>query len=175
VPLVASITTLLMLDRRLPPRLVALAGAVAVGAVLYWRPVWPLYWPPVLFDFVVAYAFGRTLAAGRTPLIEQFMQLAYSDIPPLLVRHARRITWVWTLVMAALGCATACLIASGHADAWFALANVVGYLLFAGIFVLEYAYRRLCFPPQYHISPFGIARLVCRHPLWRRDGSELAR
>jgi len=126
-----------------------------------------LFLPPVLIPAFGAWLFGHTLAAGRTPLIEQLVGLIHGDGPldPGVPAYARRLTLAWTLVLATLAATNAVLallaqpggvlLALGITPplavplAWWSwLANVWGYVLLAVLFVVEYAWRRRRFPDQ---------------------------
>jgi uncharacterized membrane protein len=131
-------------------------------------PALALYIAPVLVPAFMAWAFGHTLARGRTPVIEQLIRLVH---PPehepeaAIWPYARRLTMAWTilfvalaflnLVLAALAVPDGMLIAAGITpplavpqEWWSWFANVIGYLIVAVFFVLEYAYRRSRFPRQ---------------------------
>ena len=52
----------------------------------------------------LAFLFGRTLRAGRVPLIERIARVSDPELTPALRHYTRRLTVVWTLyfVVAAL-------------------------------------------------------------------------
>jgi uncharacterized membrane protein len=170
---------------------IAVLGAVAImpglsrGRVLAWLcvpvlaagcwfasraaiPMIPLYVAPIFVPLFLAWVFGRTLAAGNTPLIGQFVRFMHRDAeePEQAVWiYARRLTFVWTVffltlssinvVLAALAEPDGLLLASGLRPPitvpqywWSMFANFIGYLLVAVFFVIEYAYRRRRFPQQ---------------------------
>jgi uncharacterized membrane protein len=65
---------------------------------------WPLdIWRviPVCALLWLAYMFGRTLTAGRIPLIERVARVRDLDLPAPLQRYTRRLTWLWTLYFVA--------------------------------------------------------------------------
>lgn len=128
----------------------------------------PLYLPPVLVPAFMAWVFGHTLTKGRTALIEQLVLLLHSkDNPPepAVAVYARRLTLAWTvlfvliatanLVLAATARPEGLLLAAGaqppftvSQESWSLFANLIGYLLVTGFFLVEYAYRRRRFPQQ---------------------------
>jgi uncharacterized membrane protein len=56
----------------------------------------PLLMPPVIIPAAIAITFGRTLPAGRTPLVERDARLSRTGDPGAAVlRYARRVTWAW--------------------------------------------------------------------------------
>jgi uncharacterized membrane protein len=143
--------------------------ALLLGATLHWRPLWMIYLPPTAFDLLIAWLFGRTLMAGRTPLIEQYMRIIHAELPPRLVSYGRLMTGIWTSAMAVLGVLAAVLALLGHALAWSVLVNVVSYLIVAALFVCEWLFRLVWFPaqPMYRSSPLSILRVVVKSRLLR--------
>ncbi len=158
----------------------AITGALAVAASRRW--IWlPLYVPPVLGDAFGAWLFGHTLAAGRTPLIERVVRLLHGGperlLEPAIARYARTLTLAWTVLFCVLG--VTCLVLALFAvpngvlillgftppvavpqTAWSWFANVAAYVITAGFFGLEYAYRRLRFPQQPQRSFFEFVRAL---------------
>lgn len=128
----------------------------------------PLYAAPVLIPAFVAWVFGHTLAKDKIPLIERLVRVLHppeEPLDPAIGPYARRLTLTWTvlliviatinLVLAAVVTPEGLLLAAGYAPpftvsqhTWSWFANVVGYLLVAGFFLIEYAYRRRRFPQQ---------------------------
>jgi len=126
-----------------------------------------LYAPPVVVPAFFSWVFGHTLGQGRTPLIAQFVHLhsAPGSIDPQVWPYARRLTWLWTLllggialtnlVLGALAQPNGLLLIAGVTPpigvaqrTWSWFAHLGGYLLVAACFVFEYAYRRRRFPRQ---------------------------
>lgn len=131
-------------------------------------PALALYVAPVLVPAFMAWVFGRTLAAGDTPLIEQLIRLLHDhgeEPEPAVWSYARRLTAAWTiffialastnLLLAAFAEPNGILLANGMRPPftvpqywWSLFANVIGYVLVAVFFAIEYAYRRYRFPQQ---------------------------
>lgn len=72
------------------PPLDALDAAMAMRAISTLALAW------------LAWFFGSTLRAGRTPLIEQIARIGVAALPPEICRYSRRLTQAWS---AWLGCA----------------------------------------------------------------------
>lgn len=128
----------------------------------------PLYIAPVLVPGFMAGVFGSSLLRGQTPVIAQLIHLMQppGETPEEAVwAYARTLTVAWTtlfvllsvtnLVLALLAEPNGLLLAGGFAppitvpqEWWSLFANVIGYLLVAAFFVIEYAYRRRRFPRQ---------------------------
>ncbi len=137
-----------------------------------------LYAPPVLIPAFMAWGFGHTLLQHQTPLIAQFVRLLHAPddaIDAAVWPYARRLTWVWTLLLsgialtnlllAALIAPDGWLLAAGikppvtvSQQQWSLFANLLGYLLIAAFFVSEYVYRRHRFPHQPHRNFFEFLR-----------------
>jgi len=128
----------------------------------------PLYVPPIVIPAAMAWLFGQTLIAGRTPLIEQFvraMEFPGREPNADVLGYARQLTSVWTallfslalinLLLAAFAEPQGLLLSCGIVplvtvpqEAWSLFANVIAYLIIAVFFVIEYAIRRRRFPQQ---------------------------
>jgi uncharacterized membrane protein len=128
----------------------------------------PLYLPPVVIPAAMAWWFGQTLRANRTPLIEQFvraMELPDREPEAAILSYARQLTGAWAallfslavinLVLAAFATPRGLLLSMGITpavtvpqEAWSWFANFIAYLIVAVFFVVEYAVRRRRFPHQ---------------------------
>jgi uncharacterized membrane protein len=127
-----------------------------------------LFLPPVAINLALCWLFGRTLRAGREPLIARFAALEQGVLTPELAAYARRVTWAWTLLFALAALASAALALSGHRDAWSLFTNFLNYALVAALFLGEYAYRRLRFRAYRHLPPHQLLRNVRRAKLFER-------
>ncbi len=166
----------------------ALVGSVLVLALLARHPngLWlPLYLPPVLLTGMLAWIFGRTLFAGREPLILQFAEIVRNPderLSPAVVHYVRKLTLGWAVLLSTLAmlCLVLALIAVPDGifeqfgiqtglhvahSTWSLFANVLNYLIIAAFFLLEYGYRRLRFPEQPHRSfPEFLQRIALAAP-----------
>lgn len=161
------------LGQRSVPAWLALGPVVAA---LWWlsrstHATLPLYIAPVLVPGFMAGVFGSTLFAGQVPLIEQLIRImepgpdGREEPEPEVLDYARRLTQLWTtffvtlalinLVLGLLAEPDGMLLAAGIAppvtvpELWWSLfANMIGYLLVAAFFLIEYAYRSHRFPRQ---------------------------
>lgn len=181
IALVALVVLLPGLARGSPKAwaaVLATAGALAFAGSRRW--IWlPLYAPPVLGDFFAAWLFGHTLAIGRTPLVESFIQRmrdeAVRPLDPDVAHYARRLTFGWTmlfsvlggtsLVLALLAVPNGVLILLGFSPplpvpqtVWSWFANIAEYGIAAAFFVVEFAYRRVRFPHQRHTDFLSFVR-----------------
>lgn len=143
-----------------------LAALVASG-----RPGLLLLFPPVLLNAAFGSYFARSLAPGRTPLIERVVRALHPEAidEPGVPGYARAVTRMWALLLlmlAAVNLMLALLAAPGGlmlavgltppiavSDAqWSLFANLLNYAIVALVFVAEYAWRRRRFPGQQHRS-----------------------
>lgn len=145
-----------------------LAPAAAAGVLFLVQPdaPWVLYVPPIAINLVLCWLFGRTLSAGRVPLIARFAMLEQGTLSDELAAYTRTLTWLWTLLFALAALASLLLALSGNRDAWSLFTNLVNYLLVAALFVGEFAYRRLRFRNYRHQSPLQLLRNVRRTNLF---------
>ena len=188
LPLTVGAVALLGLVMLLPPlargRSGAWVGLVLLVFACAWMsrasiPVLPLFVAPVLVPAFMAWVFGHTLQAGRMALIEQLIRALHvgsDQVPdPDVFPYARRLTLAWTLLfvtiaslnflLAALAEPDGLLLAGGvrppwtvPLEWWSLFANLIGYLLVAAFFLIEYAYRRRRFPQQPFRNLFDFLR-----------------
>ncbi|MBC7802422.1 MAG: hypothetical protein H7Y16_00985 [Candidatus Parcubacteria bacterium] len=138
----------------------AAIAALATAAVLH-APQVLLFVPPVLINGALAAFFGSSLRAGREPVISAFARLEQGEnLPPELARHARAVTWLWTLLLGAIAVVALALALWSPLETWSLFANVVNYALIAALFVGEYLYRRVRFRKYSHATLAGLLRNV---------------
>jgi len=177
-PLLVAALALLIVMPMLPAltrgSLVAWIAVPAIVTGLWWvshstHATLPLYIAPILVPGFMAGVFGSSLLAGQTPLIEQMIRIMESDhgdVPEETVwAYARNLTRGWTILFIAISATSlvlgllaepdGLLLAAGiqppvtvSQEVWSLFANLIGYLLVAAFFVIEYAYRRQRFPQQ---------------------------
>lgn len=170
-----------------------LLAAIAVGL---WAlhgskvPALLLLAPPVLFTALLSWWFGRSLQAGRVPLISRIVSGMEGCEPPALkpeLKHyTRRLTLAWTVLLAALALANAVLaliavpdgvlmrlgyppLLAVPQDAWSWFANLLNYGIVGGFFLGEYVYRKRRFPDRpYRNFPEFMQRMAALGPgFWR--------
>lgn len=172
-------------------------GVVAVCAAALWHAqqsaVLPvlLLLPPVLFPWLVAWFFARTLRAGQVPLIARIVsameQCPPADLAPALEAYTRGLTRLWALVLAGIGLANLLLgivavpdgllmqlgyrpVVTVSQAAWSWFANLLDYGLAGLLFVIEYIVRMRLFPDRpYRSFPEFARRLGALGPTFWRD------
>jgi uncharacterized membrane protein len=139
----------------------------AACAGLWWlveigggRPL--LYLPSVLIPAVLCWFFGRTLLAGRQPLIATVALAARPGTPDYLLRYSRRLTQLWTAIFAAMGAWDLGLALLGAHALWSFMANCGNYVLVGLVIGGEYLFRRLRFRAYDHPGFAEYLRIVVR-------------
>ncbi|GAB1595169.1 ketosynthase [Lysobacter claricitrinus] len=172
-------------------------ATVALSALALWSaqktvplPV-ALLLPPVVFPWLVAWFFARTLRAGRVPLISRIVAglegCAAADLAPPLKRYTRNLTRLWAIVLLCIGLANCVLgiiavpdgllVRLGYAPVvtvpqivWSWFANLLDYGVAGLLMAVEYVVRMRLFPdrPYKSLSEF-IRRLGALGPAFWRD------
>lgn len=162
---------LLFLARRFPRHrataVVLLAGVVAVVVVF---PFLKLHFTSVFFlehagaQLVLAFLFGRTLAAGREPLVSAFARIVHGHaLSPDEARYTRGVTVAWTIFFCALFASSCFLYLAGLTVAWSTLANILTPILVGAMFVIEYAVRYRILPNVERVGLMGGIHAFSRH------------
>ena len=167
VPLVLAVAIALVLAAGRWWWFAILASGAALYAVVHFDPLWLVYVPPVLLNFLFGICFLSTLRRGHRDLISRFVYLVHGEVPAPIAPYARRLTVVWGCYLIALAL-TALLLAYFAPHEWWSIfANVLSYFLLVGFFVVEYLFRRWRYPAWVHASPLDVARAIRQHGLVR--------
>lgn len=148
----------------------------------------PLLLVPTAFIALVAFVFGRSLTAGRTPLISKIVAALEDEPVPAadLMRYTRGLTaaWAWALaLLAAINLALSLIAVPDGLLAQFGLhppltvtqtqwswfANVFNYGIIGGFFAVEFAIRKRRFPGRYHNFLDFLKQLRKLGPAFWRD------
>ena len=154
--------------RRLGAAILAAVTVALLGGTLVLAPQMLLFAPPVLINAGLSAFFGASLYPGRQPVISVFARLEQGELQPDLARHARLVTWCWTLMLAAIAVSALALAAWAPMETWSLFANVLSYALIAALFTGEYLYRRVRFRHYRHASLAALLRNVRRANLFAR-------
>jgi uncharacterized membrane protein len=100
-----------------------------------------LYLIPVLINAALAVFFGRTLLAGKTPLITQFSILLRGKLVPGALGYTRRVTQLWTLFFVLLALESLLLALFAPLEIWSLFSNILNYLFALLLFTGEYFFR----------------------------------
>ena len=96
--------------------------------------------------------FGRSLRAGREPLITRVAHRIHGSVPPDMARFTRRLTVAWCAFFAGQILVSALLLAFAPHDVWSMFVNLLDLPLLALMFVAQHVYRALCFPRVPRVS-----------------------
>ncbi|KRE94504.1 xanthomonadin biosynthesis protein [Frateuria sp. Soil773] len=146
---------------------------------------------PVLVSALLSWLFGRSLRAGRQPLIARIIEAVEGEsrlAQPGIARYARQLTWFWTMLLAAqavllgvlqalavpgglfarLGRAPPLALPAGWAMGYVHLG---GYALLVAAFLAEYLFRRWHLRHLEHMRLHDLVmRLALRWPQLVRGG-----
>ena len=110
------------------------------------------YAPPLAAFAFMAYFFYRTLQPGSEPLITRVARMEHPDLPEDMARHARMLTWAWSLCFLLLFAVALLLAPLLQFDVWSRWVHGLGYVLPGALFLGEYAYRHYRFRERHHSS-----------------------
>jgi len=167
---------------------VELAGVLALHRAGLVRA--PMLLVPVAFVALIAWWFGRSLRAGRVPLITRIVS-ALDDVAPEamaadLRRYTRGLTAAWAWLLAGLGAVNLALAVLAVPDGllatlgldsplpigrtqWSWFANVCNYGIVGGFFIVEYHLRKRRFPGRYDSFLHFLRRMAALGPAFWRD------
>ncbi len=123
--------------------LIGIASLLCIGALFFSRIASQMF--PVMIYLVLIWYFGRTLIHPPS-LIERFVKLQFSDIPPEVLEYCRRLTMVWTLLFVGIVLVSMMLIMMDNSWYFTLLHGVLVWVLMACLAVSEHLYRLYRFP-----------------------------
>lgn len=132
-----------------------LGGCLIFAALSREFSRYALYIPPALITGLVLFAFARTLAKGREPLITRFARMMTADdLSPEILVYTRRVTWMWTFLLSAVLVECLVLPVFASIEVWSFCTNILNYMIMAAFFVGEYLYRLYRFGRRYSLRHF---------------------
>lgn len=117
---------------------------------------------------LLAWVFGRTLDAGRQPMITQFSMLVHGPLTPLLTSYTRWVTVAWSLFFGIMALASVALFVGAPIGVWSVFANMLTAPLVGLMFLGEYLVRRQVLPPPECPGLDDTIRACYRHLLGQR-------
>jgi len=116
----------------------ALTPLVVWAIFLLKANVWFRLYPAVM----VAVAFlGFAVSLLRTPFVETFARRMGETLDAGGVAYCRKVTWVWTLFLAAHLAVTVATVWAPY-DVWAWYNGCIAYVLMGALFAGEWLYRR---------------------------------
>ena len=103
-------------------------------------------------------AFGRTLQAGRTPMIAGFAHIVHGSLSPALISYTRSVTWAWSLYFGITSGLSLLLFWLAPIAIWSTFAYLLGGPLLGLMFVAEYAVRCYVLPAADRAGPLEAIR-----------------
>jgi uncharacterized membrane protein len=103
-------------------------------------------------NLFMLWIFGRTLRAGREPLITGFARKVHGTLPAYIEAYTRRVTIMWCVFFVTQIVVSSALFAFATRDAWSLFVNMLSLPLVALMFVAEYAYRVVRYRTYEHAS-----------------------
>lgn len=167
--LVQAGVTGLVIGRAAPRfRWMALAGAIALFG-LSWRSARDGLLAASAISHAAIYVgllvlFGRTLLAGREPLITWIARRIRGSLTDEMLVYTRRVTVAWCLFFAGQLAMSALLFCVAPPAVWSFFINVLDLPLVAAMFLTEYAYRLRKFWNHSHGSIADVVRVFSERP-----------
>ena len=128
-----------------------------------------LFGYPILFYLALSWVFASTLRRGHEPLITMIARLERGRLPPEIALYTRRLTGVWSALLAALAAESILLARFAPFEIWSLFVNVLNDVFVVAFFALEYTYRRIRFRHLPHPGPIELVRRIAqRWPIARR-------
>lgn len=103
---------------------------------------------PAFISLIMCMLFGASLRQKYT-IIERMAIAAGTSITPNITKYTWRLTAIWSGILLANTCLSVYLALYSSREAWAVYTGFVCYVIFGGIFLVEYVYR------QYFISKYG--------------------
>ena len=124
--------------------LILFAACILIYALEHqqsWGPAAAYGMPHAAIYLSLLWLFGRTLRAGREPLITRFARQVHGTLPPQLEAYTRRLTVAWCVFFGAQLLVSVLLFRFASLAHWSIFVNVLNFPLLALMFAGEYAYR----------------------------------
>lgn len=142
--------------------LLACAGLYGISGWLVTHYQWVFLLEHAGVYALLCLAFGKSLQAGRTPLVTGFARLVHRSMSPALISYTRAVTWAWTIYFGAVSALSLLLFWLAPIAAWSAFANLLGFPLLALMFAGEYAVRCYVLPVEDRAGPLEAIRAYRR-------------
>ena len=116
--------------------------------------------PYVTVYLLLLWFFGRTLRAGRQPLITRLATHVHGELPTELAVYTRNVTIAWCVFFAGMIAASILLFTFEPLAVWSAFNNLLNLPLVVAMYLCEYAWRLHRYPNFSHASIATVVRAV---------------
>jgi uncharacterized membrane protein len=120
--------------------MVSAGGVLLAAASLWFDSTGAVRYYPVLVNAGLLLMFAASLVKPPT-VIERIARLREPDLPPAAVRYTRLVTIAWTVFFVCNGAAAFYTAGFMSLEAWALYNGLIAYLLIAGVFAIELAFR----------------------------------
>lgn len=127
------------------PRWMAVSVLWLLAGFLWWQGEtdWALFALPLIIYGMLLWVFAESLRAGSTPVATRFARLLRGEeLPPEVVGYTRNVTRFWVGYFLLVWLLMLGLALWAPLSVWSWVANLGGYVLTGGLFVLEFLFRR---------------------------------
>lgn len=100
---------------------------------------------PVMINAGLLIAFGSTLRADETPLVERFARLQVQDLSPAELRYCRGVTLAWCVLFVVNGSVSGLLAWLAPVAWWAVYTGVLAYVWVGLLGAAEYVFRKARF------------------------------
>lgn len=101
---------------------------------------------------ILCYVFGRSLRAGRTPLVSRMALMLEGTLQPEVMRYTRQVTFAWTVFFGLTATISTLLYFMAPLVVWSVFANIMYLPLLLAMFGSEYLVRVLILPTSVHTN-----------------------
>ena len=132
----------------------AIAGLFLYRTVIGQNLSWVSFAQHAGSNAILCYVFGRTLYAGRTPLVSRMALMLEGTLQPEVARYTCQVTYAWTLFFGLNALLSTLLFLFAPLVTWSVFANILYLPLLLAMFGIEYLVRVLVLPRSVHTNLF---------------------
>jgi uncharacterized membrane protein len=147
--------------------LLLVLAAISILILLSWfwptldnPAAWLYFLQGIGLDSALAVLFGRTLVAGRQPLVTMLATATHDKMSPEVLRYTRQVTVAWTLFFVVCLILSITLFFAAPIEVWSWFANIMVMPLISLMFIAEYAVRKCVLPKRDQTGFFAAVRTV---------------
>jgi uncharacterized membrane protein len=139
--------------------------AIGIAGWLLWKAsgaspsaLYPV--PYVSVYLLLLWYFGRTLRAGRQPLVTRIATHVHGELPAELMAYTRQVTVAWCVFFVAMAATSILLFVFQPLAVWSVFNNLLNLPLVFAMYLGEYAWRLHRYPNFSHASIATVVRAV---------------